>query len=521
MADDGATPSPAELLRAALEKIVFFEWRLSELSAELAAAHQRCAAAQAAVGRAEEATAAAEQKARAARAQTAELEADRARLAALLSRPSRGEVDSAALEAERERSAQLQASLTAARRDLSRAAEERERWLAEMVDQTRTGGEGPAALAQFISELRGEIIALRAHKVESERLLSQAGIAPPPLEEPAPRLPARREAAPVEEARKLWAEGRLGPDAPAHADAALTARRPEAIGPGAAAGVAARALFEQSVRHLTARDPSRREQAARHLLAAALPAAAPALATALGVERAPRARAQMAKALIACGGEGAAEVVAALQSPAEPALVRMAAAEALSGVSSRATRAVAAAAQDPAAAVRRRAAALAAAGGFEDILALLASDEDASVRAAAKAATTEAAAAATETAPAARATPAPDAAPAPGAAPTARAAPAAVTRARPASSGRVPTAPAAVENVPARLREVRAAQEKDAAGEALHAVQAAIFGLTDTELAERIGLGESEATQLATALVAQGRLARRGKRLVFAQGGAL
>ena len=55
MAENGGTPSPAELLRAALEKIVFFEWRLSELSAELAAAHERCAAAQAAVGRAEDA----------------------------------------------------------------------------------------------------------------------------------------------------------------------------------------------------------------------------------------------------------------------------------------------------------------------------------------------------------------------------------------------------------------------------------------------------------------------------------
>jgi len=35
-------PEPAELLRAALEKVVFFEWRVSELSAELAAAQTRC-----------------------------------------------------------------------------------------------------------------------------------------------------------------------------------------------------------------------------------------------------------------------------------------------------------------------------------------------------------------------------------------------------------------------------------------------------------------------------------------------
>jgi hypothetical protein len=113
--------------------------------------------------------------------------------------------------------------------------------------------------------------------------------------------------------------------------------------------------------------------------------------------------------------------------------------------------------------VRRRAAALAAAAGLDEIVARFASDADASVRAAAKAATTEAA---------------------------------------------------------APLREAPGS-EKDPAFEAVHAVQAAIFGLTDTELAERIGVGESEAARLATDLVAQGRLARRGKRLVFAQGGAL
>jgi len=40
-------PGAAEFLRAALEKIVFFEWRLAELTAELAAAQSRCAAAEA------------------------------------------------------------------------------------------------------------------------------------------------------------------------------------------------------------------------------------------------------------------------------------------------------------------------------------------------------------------------------------------------------------------------------------------------------------------------------------------
>jgi len=47
-------PGPADLLRAALEKIVFFEWRLSELAAELSASQSRCASAEAERTRAED-----------------------------------------------------------------------------------------------------------------------------------------------------------------------------------------------------------------------------------------------------------------------------------------------------------------------------------------------------------------------------------------------------------------------------------------------------------------------------------
>jgi hypothetical protein len=487
--ENAAIPSPADLLRAALEKIVFFEWRLSELAAELSAAQTRSAASEAARGRAEEAASAAEQRARSARMQTVELESDRARLAALLARPSHGTRDTAALEAERNRSAQLQALLDEANRELGRVSDERERWLNEMVAQARSSGEAPAALAQFISELRSEIIALRALNEEADRLLVQAGVTPPVLEEIAPKPMPQREPGPVEEARKLWAEGRLGPQHPVElAEARLPGPNPTPVPttpfarpsspPLAAApasmpplpsdavpsdarqrrsGTAARALAEQCLRNLSARDPGRREQAARHLVALPIPAAAPALASALGIERDSKARAQLAKALLACGGEGAAEIVARLQFPTEPPLVRMAAAEALSAVPSRAREALQIAASDPAPAVRRRAAALAAAEGFTDLLARLENDEDASVRAATSAAQSEA----------------------------------------------PPPAP-----------------EKDPAHDALHAVQAAIFGLTDAELAEHIGVPESQAFALAAQLVAQGRLTRRGKRLVSAQGGA-
>jgi hypothetical protein len=471
LVENAASPTPADLLRAALEKIVFFEWRLSELAAELSAAQTRTAASEAARARAEEAASAAEQRARSARMQTAELESERGRMAALLARPSHGTSDVAALEAERARNASLQASLDEANLDLARSADERERWLSEMVAQARNSGEAPAALAQFISELRSEIIALRAYKAEADRALTAAGQTPPVLEEHAPAPPPVREPDAVAEARKLWAEGRLGadpvampvsdevrlPGPPPEPAQTTHFARPSAPPAPPRLGAAARALADQCLRNLSARDPGRREQAARHLIALPLPAAAPALANALGIERDSKARAQIAKALLACGGEGAADIVIGLQRSNEPPLVRMAAAEALSAVPSRAREALQVAAADPAPAVRRRAAALAAAEGFSDLLARLENDEDASVRAATGAAQSEA----------------------------------------------PPPAP-----------------PKDTADDALHAVQAAIFGLTDAELAEHIGVGEGEALKLAAQLVAQGRLTRRGKRLVSAQGGA-
>ncbi len=462
------TPSPADLLRAALEKIVFFEWRLSELAAELSAAQSRCASAELERGRAEEEARAADQRAKSARLQLAELEAERSRLAALLSHPSRGHQDGPSLEAERARTAQLQAELAEAQQKIAAGRAERERWMAEMIEQARSGDEAPAALAQFISELRGEIIALRDRQKHCDALLAQAGIAPPALEHAQPPPPpAQREAEPIEQARQLWAEGRIG----GAADAELAARAAPVHTTHFAApaprlpsssGAAARALADQCLRNLAASDAFRREQAARHLAAVPLAAAAPVLASALGAEKDAKARAQIARALAACGGDGAAEIVAQLQSPDEPALVRLAAAEALCLLPSRARAALICAVQDPAPAVRRRAAALAAAEGFDDLLAQLSFDAEASVRAACDAARREA------------------------------------------------PAPVEPEAPPAR----------DPAGEVLQAVQAALFGLTEEELAEHLGVPESEAKALAGRLLAAGRIGRRGKRLVLAEGGS-
>ena len=387
MAERQEPPSPAELLRAALEKIVFFEWRVSELGSELTAAQARSASAELERSRAEDEIRAAEQRAKAARMQVADLEAERARLATLLSRPSRGAPDTQALEAERERSAQLQADLDEARRALAAGRAERERWMTEMTEQARSGDEAPAALAQFISELRGEILALRDRQKKCDALLAQAGIAPPALEHAAPPPPPRRDPEPVEQARQLWAEGRIGgvPDA---APALTTHFATPA--PRSTESAATRALADQCLRNLASGDSARREQAARHLASNPLPAAAPVLASALGAELEHKARAQMARALAACGGEGAAEIVAGLQSPAEAPLVRLAALEALCSIPSRARAALEAAARDATPAVRRRAAALAAAEGFDDLLARFSTDADASVRATCDAARREA-----------------------------------------------------------------------------------------------------------------------------------
>ena len=383
--DASGQPAAGDLLRAALEKIVFFEWRISELAGELAAVHSRCANAEKGRAEAEEEARLAGRTAKAARLQAAELEAERSRLSALLVRPVQGAADSAALETERRRAISLAAELEQARAELSRSRAERERWLTEMIAKARSSDDDPA-LAQFISELRGEVIALRDYQKRCEALLAEAGIAPPAFEaaQAAPLPEPRRTAEPVQEARRMWAEGRLASPPPA----VLTTHF--ATPPAAKVSAAAQALADQCLRSLASLDPSRREQAARHLVAAPLASAAPAVASALASESDAKTRAQLAKALAACGGEGAAEMAAQLQIPSEPALVRLAALDALAAIPARARAAIESAARDESPAVRRRAAALAVAIGVEDLAARLAADEDATVRGAVAAARAEA-----------------------------------------------------------------------------------------------------------------------------------
>jgi HEAT repeat protein len=270
----------------------------------------------------------------------------------------------------------------------------------------------------------------------------------------------------VKQARALLAEGRLSIAAPLPAapkpaappmPVALPAMELAASVPARPQGTAARALAEQCLRGLSARDPIRREQAARHLVAVPHPSAAPTLAAALGSESEARVRAQMVRALAACGGAGAADLVAQLQTDAE-VLVRLAALDALCGLPDRAQQALEVAANDSSPALRRHAAALAVATGAGELAGRLACDPDASVRAA--------------------------------------------------------TVPG-----PAAVEAPRAAVESalpDIARDVVHAVQAAIFGLTEPELARVLAMPEPEASAIAARLVSAGSLARRGKRLVAA-----
>jgi hypothetical protein len=148
-------------------------------------------------------------------------------------------------------------------------------------------------------------------------------------------------------------------------------------------------------------------------------------------------------------------------------------------------------------AVRRRTASLALTlGAAPDLLARLCADPDSSVRAAAGAgdALPEAPLAEEEGARSAVA-PAPAPAPPPGGPQSGGAFGASIGSSAPALT----LAPTPLDSLNAS---------------ALHAVRTAIFGLSETELAEAIGLAPEDTVRLAGELVTAGLLARRGRRLV-------
>jgi HEAT repeat protein len=331
---------PEDLLRGALEKIVYFECRLSQLEAELAAAREVAA-------REKDATASA-------RGREASLEAEMARARAVLEDAQSRSLDLA---------------------DRVRLLEgERERFLAGLIDQARIGAaprqgaespdEDRADLAGFIAELRAEVERLRPWKTAAE----QAGLSLP--DDPPPREPRAPEAVPALAAR-FDAAGRLGltPAEAKRLEAQLPTR-------------AERSLYEKSMDDLASADAGARRRAAECLRALGSKAASPLLAAAVGRERDPEVKAALLAALGTLAEPAAADIARRALDDQRPR-VRAAALEALASLAKdRAEPDLLRALADPSPLVRRRAALLAGflpGPGAEDALASALADRDASV----------------------------------------------------------------------------------------------------------------------------------------------
>jgi hypothetical protein len=329
-----------ELLRGALEKIVFFECRVSQLDAELTAARTVVVREKeaAAVGRAREVEL------------EMQLTQSRSALIAMRARSVELEERIRLLEAERER--------------ILSGLIERAQVAGAPGDNTGQAPGEQADLAGFISELRSDLERLKLWKAAAER----AGITideegEPEQIEPVP--PVSTLATRFEEA------GRLG------VTACENSRMKDQL-----ATRAERSLYETSMEDLATADPGRRKRAADCLRALGSPAAAPLVASALGRECDPTVKAALLSALAAIGEPSTAALALREISDPRPE-VRAAALDAAAALAKeRAEPALLGALGDVSSLVRRRAVLLL---GFlpgaaaADALASMLSDRDPSV----------------------------------------------------------------------------------------------------------------------------------------------
>jgi hypothetical protein len=335
-----AQGGPEELLRGALEKIVFFECRVSQLDAEVAAAR----------------AVASREKEAAVAARTRELE-----LETLLAQAR------SAVATMKSRSIELE-------EHVKLLETERQRFLSSLVERARVagapsdiGGNAPgeqADLAGFIAELRDEIERLKVWKTAAEK----AGITVEPgtASEPSgPVPPVSTLAGRFEEAGRLSFA------------ASETDRMKEQL-----ATRAERSLYTASMEDLSTADPGRRKRAAECLRALGSPAAAPLVAAAIGREADPAVKAALLTTLAATGEPSAAAIALREVSDSRPE-VRAAALEAAAALAKeKAEPAIIKALADPSALVRRRAVLLL---GFipgatvADALAAMLSDQDTGV----------------------------------------------------------------------------------------------------------------------------------------------
>ncbi len=340
--------SPEELLRSALEKIVFFECRVANLESETEALRATCARGREEVG--------------AARRRETELETALAK--------ARGEGSVA-------RSNHTEVA------DRVRLLEaERERFLSGMVERARVAG-APADeraepgdesdLAGFIAELRAEIVNLQAWKRAAEAAgVRPEGPAAAPPQPPVPRAPLPAMADHFE------AAGRFG----------VSQEQARALKP-AFSTRSERALYEASLDDLASRDPAARRRAADCLRALGSRTAAPLLAASLGREGDAEVKMALLAALAQLA-EPSAAPLAVRELEDERAPVRAAALEAVSALArDAALPQLAAALADPSSLVRRRAVVLLGftkGDGADDALASALGDRDAGVARAAAAA---------------------------------------------------------------------------------------------------------------------------------------
>lgn len=305
---------PDALLKSALEKIVYFEARASQLTNDLSTA---CAE---------------RQRLRSDLAQASQREIDLRRVIAEL------EVRSTRAHAEREESAHLAEALRRERAEL----------LGKILEASKLNhadGHDPFNLASFISELRSEVL-LRREQDEANGtplLVNPPAEAPVAVEAPEPSFITK-------EAESLKSQGRLTVSKDELASLERAFPFP---------GRSEETLFGFSVRELTAPDPSARARAAERLTALAHPAAAPALATALHAETEASVKVALLNALSTLAKVEAIPVILP-QLSAPAAEVRIAALKALLKLDpTQAGPHLAAAVKDPDPAVRRRASLLA------------------------------------------------------------------------------------------------------------------------------------------------------------------
>lgn len=305
---------PDALLKSALEKIVYFEARATQLTNDLSTA---CAE---------------RERLRADLAQASQREIDLRRVIAEL------EVRATRAHAEREESAQLAEALRRERAEL----------LGKILEASKLNhadGHDPFNLASFISELRSEVLLRR------ER--DEAAGTPVLVNAPVESAPVALEAEPsfiTKEAEKLESQGRLTVSKDELASLERAFPFP---------GRSEETLFGFSVRELTAPDPSARARAAERLTALAHPAAAPALATALHAETEAVVKVALLNALSTLAKVEAVPVIVP-QLSAKAAEVRIAALKALLKLDpTQAGPHLAGAVKDPDPAVRRRASLLA------------------------------------------------------------------------------------------------------------------------------------------------------------------